>query len=687
MASKTVAVKVGDRKGQIPEPVCAVCKEPYKQPRVLHCKHVCCLYCLPACLKGTKLTCPVCHTEKVFGKKSAVAEMPQPLDMSEQLEKIDKFLTRTFSATPNAKTCGICHDVSKLGTCFCLTCVKHLCGDCTSLHMKKAVFKNHALIPISNRTVCRHHKNEFVVGYCKTCSIGLCSICVGSGHKKHDVVGIKDGGLLKDKAGKLNQHKRETISSSKALSTYKGELKRAFLAMKKNCADMEKSLEEFRKKVNAAIDVLHLGLRQQLTTEQKKVDLHEADITALLSKRDTLLWCIDDLLKKNSAADVVISADELSAIPTNTIPVLPQLTLPDMNNTKQLLDNLKNLINTWGLPIKVDKAALDMYKLDIKAPESKSRVTKSQSLSLPRKPLILIRGSEGGGSLGNTPRGGATSRVPGVGVAETWETAVEGFTCDVTWDKEKPGWWVRTYNELYKFGLKGNEIWRVGEGVFKGGGTLCMDTKRGLLVTTDDHDRGRLVCISKAGKLVKKIVVPRCRGEMSVTYCPHKDIYIVSDTNLQCLWFVDGDTGKVVKQAGMRGAGDSQLHCPRLVCHQAFNANTCHIIVTDRISNSDCFKVFTMEGEFVRKFGHNEVGVKKLEWPHGICVDHKGKIVVCDWKNERVVRYWWDGEEGFDVLLTKQDLKGEAPECAAISPDGRRLVVGMYNVVRGYSYQ
>ena len=76
--------------------------------------------------------------------------------------------------------------------------------------------------------------------------------------------------------------------------------------------------------------------------------------------------------------------------------------------------------------------------------------------------------------------------------------------------------------------------------------------------------------------------------------------------------------------------------------------------------------------------------------PCGVCVVHQGRVVACDRGNYRVVRYWWDEGEKWDVILTKQHLGGERPWCVSMSPDGRHLVVGMggeEETIRGYEVE
>ena len=104
-----------------------------------------------------------------------------------------------------------------------------------------------------------------------------------------------------------------------------------------------------------------------------------------------------------------------------------------------------------------------------------------------------------------------------------------------------------------------------------------------------------------------------------VTYCHHRDMYVVTDTYDNCLWFVSSDSGQVIHKVGSRGGGDTQFKQPLFVCHQSISDSECHIIVSD--TNNHCIKVLSSTGEFIRKYGCQGFGDRQLQYPRGVCVD------------------------------------------------------------------
>ena len=122
-------------------------------------------------------------------------------------------------------------------------------------------------------------------------------------------------------------------------------------------------------------------------------------------------------------------------------------------------------------------------------------------------------------------------------------------------------------------------------------------------------------------------------------------------------------------------AGDNQFDNPLFICHQVISDTMCHIIVSD--SNNHCIKVFSDTGEFVMRFGCKGAGDRQLQYPRGVCVDPLGRIVVCDMNNNRVVLFWWDGEERWEVLLDEAALDGSQPWCVSMTDDGTGITFGM----------
>ena len=643
--------------------VCAICDEGFTKPKVLQCKHVFCARCLQKYLHDKKLLCPVCRYEHVFDKKSGIENLPDPMTISKLHEKITAFLSTNFEKGAISKPCGQCNGKA---TQFCSSCVEYICEACSKKHAKNKNTKSHQLTLVSKWTMCLEHTSRPISKYCTNCNRGLCDQCSKSDHSDHYSVHIKDEKLIADKRNKLQVYKKRS-SDQLDFNEYRDQIAHSAKSVREQFDEADQRLEMLRREMNTTIDELKTGLREHLGAEEKKMVIHRAEIDDIRATRDSLLTFIDDVLQRNSVPDIVMTADELPELCENTAPVPPTYKQPEVSDYGNVLQLVKHLV---------------VFKGETQIPTGKPSDA-SMSNNVNGVVHMGLRQSRG-----NDTTDKIILSQP-VAYRSMWKARPDEFggSYDVLWDDNESSWWVRTDDgDLHKYDIHGNKVARLGQGVLKGWGCICIDTKRGLLVTTDVGTR--MVCMSKTGQMVKEITITGYEKMCGVTYCPNRDIYVVSDIDKHCLWFIGSDSEKVLQKLGSQGSGTKfpQFNYPRFVCHQAIDHNTCHIIVSD--SGNHCIKVFSHTGEFIRKFGCKGSGDAQLKHPHGICMDSQNRIVVCDRNNKRVVCYWWDEGEKWEVLLTEQQLGGGEPWNVSMSCDGSHLVVviNMYwgDQVMGY---
>ena len=653
--------------------VCPVCMEEFDRPKVLQCKHVFCTPCLTKVLYRNKLVCPICRDEKVFGGGTGIDSLPEPLIISHMQEKITAFLSSGQNTGPVSRNCGICSKVNS-ATTFCIKCVQNMCEQCTNQHQKNKISKGHSLVTLSKRTICQKHPSHFIAAYCKDCTQGLCMTCANTGHVTHDVIDMEDKTLVKEKSTQLTSYIDKLRGSEWLFINYKSEVKQSSQKLITAYDNTKQHLKDFKKSIIKATDKEIEKIDVKKAAEVKKLALHEEEIENIRATRESLTSFIKDIQQRNSAPDIVLSADDLPDITTNSVPVLPKLDLPVINDvTNDLIQSIKGMINY----------SRDYAKHEMSRSEHTTREVVSPHTT-PSSSSIVYRS---GGAVSKVMTSSIGSMGERVSVRQVWEVKVGVTVCDVTWDTEGPGWWARNRNkELCKYDMNGTVATKkkIKKVMPDNNAHICIDTTRNHIVIVD-CGKG-LLCMTKTGKVVREIPIAGGRCMWGVAYCHHRDMYVVTDTYKHCLWFVSSDSGKVIRKVGSEGSGDTQFKNPYYVCHQTISDSECHIIVSDR--NNHFIQVLSPTGEFIRKYGCEGFGDRQLQLPCGVCVDPQGRVVVGDHGNGRVVRYWWDKGEKWDVILTKQQLGNEMPWCVSMSPDGRHLVVGMFGgTIRGYEME
>ncbi|KAE9546552.1 hypothetical protein FO519_010236 [Halicephalobus sp. NKZ332] len=96
-----------------------------------------------------------------------------------------------------------------------------------------------------------------------------------------------------------------------------------------------------------------------------------------------------------------------------------------------------------------------------------------------------------------------------------------------------------------------------------------------------------------------------------------------SSLKRQKMIYIVNKEGQFKLQYGLRGKNDGQLFYPNRV---AVNQMTGHCVITERCPNHQ-IQIFDSCGRFIRKFGSSV-----LQYPRGVCVDHKGRIIIVESK-------------------------------------------------------
>ena len=667
--------------------ICPVCLEDFKQPKVLKCKHVFCRRCLEKLIDKKKLMCPICRTENQFEEDTGVSDLPEPLIIRKMQEKITKFLSASHETGPVSRTCGLCNDPKITASTFCLQCAKNLCENCTNSHKQRKVGRAHRLVPLSKRTICQVHTSELVNSYCQDCMTGTCLVCETESHTDHDVIDINDDALVKSQALKLAVYGKVLTSRTPIIDYHKAEVKEAVKDLTRLYGTAKQHLRELRHDLIDLLDDLDEELDQELAAELKKLSMYEEEITNMMLTRNSLLSYIAEVTESHAPHDIVLSANELPDISSNTITVLPKCKVPSIKHTRD--DTVKFVRNT------IDYKVSDVLnKLKHETPGVKKRRSSTNESSNVQPHYSATSDVQ---LRGLYPlRKGSRKKRWSAGEGYTppsdwaWSTTLEECVYDVL-GEPTGGWWVRTFggfpDQLCRCDAGGAVVTRMGQGVLEGSGTLCMDTTRGYLVVITTNNC--FVCVSTSGEMVRKITIPKGVLLCGVLYCRHVDMYVISDVGKHCLWFVNSDTGHVFDSMGTEGKGNKQFQYPQYICHQDISESECHLLVSD--SDNHCIKVFSSSGDFIRKYGRKGSGDRHLEYPRGVCVDPRGGVVVCDGGNRRVVRYGCEGgEERWEVVRSPDQLGKEELHCVSVSRDGLHLVVGSTEdrkgVVRAYNY-
>ena len=126
---------------------------------------------------------------------------------------------------------------------------------------------------------------------------------------------------------------------------------------------------------------------------------------------------------------------------------------------------------------------------------------------------------------------------------------------------------------------------------------------------------------------------------------PSNEVVMVENCNEEVIIF-DKDL-KLIKTFG-NGSGDSKLSDPTCV---AVNRNVIAVLEED----GHVMKIFSLQGDYLSKFGSYGNGDGQFDYPQGLCYNSKGLLYVVDHGNNRV-QVFRD-----NVFLFKFGSKGHSP--------------------------
>ena len=189
-----------------------------------------------------------------------------------------------------------------------------------------------------------------------------------------------------------------------------------------------------------------------------------------------------------------------------------------------------------------------------------------------------------------------------------WSVNAEGGVLDMTYDTRHGTVWAVIGDSLCEYNMEGECVREVGKG--KVGVGVCVDTRRDCLVVSVGD---RLLCMDREGGKVREIRVPGAGYLRGVVYCEERDVYVVGDVGVHCLWYIDAGSGAVVRQVGSKGSGEGQFIYPAYLCHHHVSEGECHIYVSNY--NNHCISVYTAIGDYIRRFGSQGSADRQLYIP------------------------------------------------------------------------
>ena len=677
---------------------CPICYELYKKPKYLPCYHSYCEECLVKLVAQSNITCPECRKTSVV-PSGGVQQLPNNFFINRLLDEVA--LKRKVEGEEEAK-CDQCVREDPVEV-LCLDCGMFLCNYCYGHHKYSKEYQNHNMMPLNELrskkeevtikpkakyTMCQKHELELNF-YCETCDQLVCHYCIMKDHFKHDHDTVKEMAV---------KHRKEL---DKIMEPVEKMIEGLSVACKKVSNTRDKigaQADDIDKEIDRYYEELHRRLQQQRDELKKK--LHEAskqkkkEVTLQLEQMEHTQAQLESikelkgamkngsdqetlLMKKQLVDDVKRISDSYNKLGTQPVQSATIEFIP-VEEYKKSMPQFGNLFHDSVCPVNCE--VFDIPEMVSKGEKVKFKVvTKDQSNHLCNKGGIqvviqaqssresittvgikdnkdgsysasFVANQVGEVKLSVTIKGQQIKGSPfNVKVRRNYTTIDKpskvgnpdekmGQPCGIAFGRD--GMWAvidytnhcvwifdREDQLVRKFGSKGTD-----NGKFNCPYGVAFDANNHLYVTDFNNHRvqkfessGKFMILfgtngSGNGQLTNPLGITVHNDKVYVAECWGKRISVFQ---------LDGQFSHII--------GSGQLGNPHYI---AVNTND-QLLVADY--SHHCISIFTLDGNYVGKFGTQGTGRGPLSNPSGIATDIHGFILVTDNTNNSVLIFDKDG--------------------------------------------
>ena len=659
---------------------CPVCYQLFKKPKYLPCHHSYCEHCLEKMQVQSKIICPECRKEAIVPPGGV-----KDLDNNFFINRlVDEFiLKRKVEGEAEVKCDECCGDDSVVA--FCPDCTLFLCHVCNEYHKRSVKSRGHGIVPLTElrskkdvaiqpkpkAMMCREHDIELLF-YCETCDQLVCMYCTVKDH---------------------NGHNHDTVK--KMVDKHRQELKKVTAPVQqiiKGLSDTHDIIEKMRKKirqqgdeVNGKIDQHYDRVIQKLMEQKEQLKQQVRDTVsqkekAVTTQLEEVEYAQAEVLSTKELNDAVekSSDQEVLSVKKQVIDRMHQITdkykkvnIPPVQQATMEFVPTKEALPQFGLFCSVDPQnckVVDLPKYIIKGKETKVTII----TKLNNGDRCFRGGSQVSVQLGgvndttqvrdNNDGSYMASFVP----QQHGEVKLSVFVNGEQIKGSPYSVMVRDYTSVNKPSKILNNDGNIGQpwgiAFHKNGMWTVADWSNHCVYIFDGEDQ--LVrkfgsCGSGNGQF---------RYPAGVAFDSDDHLYVADHINHRVQKFtIDG---KYLLQFGGEGSENGKLKYPRgLAVHNhkvyvtdysnklisvfqtdgkfhhtigsgqlgdpydvTVNGNN-QLLVADL--DHHCIYTFTLDGDYVGKFGTCGTGRGQLSGPYGIAVDLYGFILVSDY-NHRV---------------------------------------------------
>ena len=706
-----------------------ICQEHYTEPKALPCLHYYCKKCvLRLALRtgtGQPFSCPECRCETTL-PEGGVDELKTAFFVNR--------LKTTVSTMERAHgkvevKCELCSDSVDKAEAFCRQCAMFICKNCIEHHKRLKPFLTHEVASLEDlkqgrarpiavkeppTKTCPNHDEPLII-YCFDCESLICHHCTVRDHRDHDFEFCKIASskakqnLLED----LNRLRSQRESLAKAIDniqTTKQELKAQGDSVASSIQTSFKELREILDKRERELLVESAGIVQQkmdrLSVQEKTLSLASAEVQSVVDYTEQCVRHCTDNVVMSMHAEIRRRIERECSKSGRSLEPMEKV---DVGVEVRCVESLQQLCQTANIiqlidPAKCTVTMEDSTKHVVNKTSHATLVTRLSSNKISRrdcKVCCSLRslynnviteckvGQTGAGqySIQCTPtvrgRHELTVSVDGQQVAgspfpvfvsipptqlgkpvKVWRnlTLPTGITVNSVGEILVSEYYI---GNIIKFNTEGNRRTLVEQNRVKDLSMIAVDDENNIYCIEENSNR-ILRCDQNGGNIQVQ--------EVKHVKVGQRGLAVVGEEVMVC---VKDNKGTIMVY-------DKELNYLRCIEHR--DMGDFLAISADSHGNLYCadwdnamIQVFSNDGVFLRSFGSDGKGEKKMESPYGLCVSGH-YVYVCNGGSCNISVFTTDG-----VYVTSFGQHGcnegdfNSPYSVCVDQDGFVFVTDRYN--------
>ena len=723
------------------EITCGICQEHYTEPKALPCLHYYCKQCiLRLALRtgtGKPFSCPECRCEATL-PEGGVDELKTAFFVN-RLKTTVSTMERAHGKVE--VKCELCSDSVDKAEAFCRQCAMFICKDCIKQHKRLKPFITHEVASLEDlkqgrakpivvkeppTKTCPNHDEPLII-YCFDCESLICHHCTVKDHRDHDfefckIASTKTKQNLLENLSPLKIQRESLAKAIDNIQTTKQELKAQGGSVASSIQTSFKELRDILDKREQEMLGEAAGIVQQkmdkLSIQEKTLSLASAGVQSVVDYTEQCVrHCTDNEVMSTHAeirrriereikehsksgrslepvegvdvgvegVDVGVEVrcaealQQLCQTQANIIQLIDpaKCTVTMEDSTKHEVNKISNatlvtrlssnpisrrhckvscslrsLYNNVVTECKVGQTGAGQYSIQC-TPTVRGRheltvsVDEQQVAGSPFPVFVSIPPTQLGKPVKvwtnlTTPTGITVNSVGEILVSD-WSGNIIKFNTEGSRRilVEQNGVInlrkiaVDGEDNIYCIDSNSNKILRCDR---NGGNIQVQEVKhgeerqRGLAVVGEEvmvcvkDNRGTIMVYNKELNYARRIEHRDMGSFCDISADSHGNLYCADKDNF--LIQVFSNDGVFLRSFGSDGKGEKKVKRPWGLCVSGHYVYVCN--------GSYNISVFTTDGVYVTSFGQRGSNEGEFNWPYSVCVDQDGFVYVTDRNNSRV---------------------------------------------------